>query len=167
METKCSWQQADYELLSARGNYVPNIKLDQKSFKQQSLKWMPLLPWLQHFHTNNLYNLLLLPEDKCFYQVWRLYPCACQSYEGTFLKNRQATEYAKAFARFCPWLLGEIAPLMPILSSAESFTPWKSGTNSEQTNSRVKMGQGSRWATVVDPLKESNSEQQERNKCHG
>ena len=41
LETKCSSQQTDYELLSAR---VPNMKLDQKSFKQQGLTGMPLLP---------------------------------------------------------------------------------------------------------------------------
>ena len=46
MGTRCSWHQADYELLLARGTYVANMKLDQKSFKQQSLKCMPLLPWL-------------------------------------------------------------------------------------------------------------------------
>ena len=43
----------------------PNMKLNQKSFKQQSLKCMPLLPWLQHFHTNKLHNLLSLPEGTC------------------------------------------------------------------------------------------------------
>ena len=42
METRCSWQQADYELLSAQGTYVPNMKLNQKSFKQQSLKCLKL-----------------------------------------------------------------------------------------------------------------------------
>ena len=35
----------------------------------------------------------------------------------------------------------------------------------KETNGRVKMGNESRWATVVYPLKESNnSEQQDRNK---
>ena len=62
IEPRCSWQQAKYELQSARGTYVPNMKLDQKSFKQQSSKCMPLLPWLQHFHVNKLYNLLPLPK---------------------------------------------------------------------------------------------------------
>ena len=65
METSCSWQQADYELLSAQRTFVSNMKLDQKSFKQQSLKCMSLLPWLQHFLTNKLYNLLSLPEGTC------------------------------------------------------------------------------------------------------
>ena len=38
----------------------------------------------------------------------------------------------------------------------------------KETNGRVKMGQGSRWATVVYPVKESNnSEQQERSKLQG
>ena len=45
METSSPWQQADYELLSARGTYAPNMKLEQ------SLKCMHILPWLQHFHT--------------------------------------------------------------------------------------------------------------------
>ena len=57
--------QAGYELLSGQGTYVPHMKLDQKSFKQQSLKCMPLLPWLQHFYTNKLNNLLSLPESTC------------------------------------------------------------------------------------------------------
>ena len=38
------------------------------------------------------------------------------------------------------------------------FTPWQSETSSEQqekTNSRVKMGKGSRWASVIYPLKKS------------
>ena len=63
------------------------------------------------------------------------------------------------------------------------FTPWQSETSSEQqeTNSKVKMGKGSRWASVIYPLKKSkcglllftpwqsqtNSEQQERNKQQG
>ena len=55
METRCSWQQANYELQSAPGTYVPNMKSDQKSFKQQILRCMPLLPWLQHFHVNKSY----------------------------------------------------------------------------------------------------------------
>ena len=45
------------------------------------------------------------------------------------------------------------------------FTPWQSQTNSEQqernkqqgqNGQRVKMGQGSRWASVLYPLTESN-----------
>ena len=38
----------------------------------------------------------------------------------------------------------------------------------KETNGRVKMGEESRWAAVVYPLKESNnSEQQERNTWQG
>ena len=39
------------------------------------------------------------------------------------------------------------------------FTPWQSQTSSEQqekTNSRVKMGQGSRWASVISHWKSQN-----------
>ena len=60
-----AWRQADSELLWAQRTYVPNMKFDQKSFKQQSLKCMPLLPWLQYCHTNKLLNLLSLPEGTC------------------------------------------------------------------------------------------------------
>ena len=62
VETSCSCQQAYYELQSARGTYVPTMKLDQNSFKQQDLRCMPMLPWLQHFHANKLNNLLSLPK---------------------------------------------------------------------------------------------------------
>ena len=96
METRCLWQQADFELLLARGTYVPNIKLDQKSFRQQSIKCMPMLPWLQHFHTNKLHILLSLPESTC-------------------LPSMKSVGFNSSHS-------GKIAPLMPI-SSSNLFIP--------------------------------------------
>ena len=56
---------------------------------------------------------------------------------------------------FIPSHSGEIAPLMPILSSAESrlFTPERvelTVSSKKETNGRVRMGQESRWAAVVN-----------------
>ena len=74
---------------------------------------------------------------------------------------------------FVPSHSGEIESVMPISSSAESklFTPERvevTMNSKNETNGRVKIGQGSRWATVVYALKSrTNSEHQERNKLHG
>ena len=67
----------------------------------------------------------------------------------------------KRLPGFVPSHSGEIAPLMPISSSAESklFTPEKielTVNSKKETNDRVKLGQESRWTAVVYPLKESN-----------
>ena len=62
---------------------------------------------------------------------------------------------------FVPSQSGEIAPLMPIPSSAECklFTPERvelTVNTKKEANGRLKIGQETKWATVVCPLKELN-----------
>ena len=85
---------------------------------------MPLLPWLQHFNTNKLYNLLSLPEGTRLPSM-KFVPFKCQSYKGKLLKTGRQKNMPRRLPGFVPSHSGEIASLMPISSSAESmlFTP--------------------------------------------
>ena len=40
-------------------------EVGSKDLQTAKFKNMPLLPWLQHFHTKKLSNLLSLPEGTC------------------------------------------------------------------------------------------------------
>ena len=65
----------------------------------------------------------------------------------------------KRLSGFVPSHSGEISPLMPISSSAESklFTVWKSRTNSEQLERNKWQGQnGLLWLKSAAKTKESN-----------
>ena len=81
-----------------------NMKLDQKSFKQQSLKCMPLWPWLQHFHTNKLCNLLSLPEGTCLTNM-KFVPFKYQSYKVKFLLKQAGK---RIYQDVCQVLLPDI-----------------------------------------------------------
>ena len=100
-------------------------------------------------------------------------PFKCQSYRSKFLKTGWPKNMPRCLPGFVPGHSGEIAPFVFILSSAESklFTPERvklTANIKKETNRRVKMGQKSRWAAAVYPLKELNSsEQQERNRWQG
>ena len=110
-----------------------------RAFKQQSLKFIPLLPWLQYCHTNKLKNLLSLLECTCLPSMKVKY----QSYEGKFLKIGRPKNMLTDLQGSDPRYSGKIVPFMLISSWTESkvFTLWKSRTDSEQLKRNKWQGQ--------------------------
>ena len=136
METRCSWQQADYELLWAQRTYVPNMKLYQKSFKQQS--WNVYLCC----HGYNIviptsYNIYCHYLKAHVYQVWKL---------NTKVMKASFWKYAGQRIRQGIWKVLSLDIHVNCPFNAYLELNWISS---------VKMGQESRWVPVIYPLKES------------
>ena len=120
------------------------------------------------FPFQQVYNLSLLPEGTHLPSMKYLFKR--QSYKGKFLNSGRPKNMPRHLPGFVPSRSAEIAPLMPISSSAclpperaKLSVNSKKETNGrvemdhestvnskKETNGRVKMGQESRWAAVVD-----------------
>ena len=115
------------------------MKLDQKSFTQQSLKCKPLLPWLQHFHTNKLYNLLSLSKSTCLPGI----KFQCQSYKSKLLKKQVGQVVCQGVCQVLSLTIQMKLSFLCLFLDLSCLSPEKvelTVKSKKETNGRVKMG---------------------------